>query len=198
MAFYQIGKFRAFYDKEKFSEIDEKYLSQFSAIDRSGIFISTGDKPSKEQIELQEHRMDILSGQLEFTNEKIFYEAYCKLNYDGIISQRYVIDLLWDFCFITKMGKILDVRSSIEKIEDDYLGKPDTKAVILRYYQIPNTIWSYMFGKKSKIDIVIKIDRVKKIEGDLTLGFWLHTKDFTLNCDIHNKNIRILSKGEYN
>lgn len=197
MGHYRIGKFKIFYSKDRFREIDEPFLTKLTPTERFGL--RTG---LRDDIRLKLHNLRIskLKGDLKALSGASFVDKWVNFEFKEKQAQIVALELIEDYFLIHKNGEIVDYRDEITQIIDSFSYDVNThfplgEIIGLRFNlagSVIDSILYYLFiSTPNTVDLNLNLTSVKYITGDLH-NITIVTKSMTI---LLRKSITIAEFG---
>lgn len=175
MGHYTIDKYKIFYSRDRFAEIDDPYLATLDPLERIGINMLGMDlKPRGARLELDKLHIATLEADYQRLSQESFEDKWVKLSFNEKEASVNSWEIIYDYFHIFKNGKIKDKRDFGEKIADSYTGQEalyqQGKIVELTFNisTFHENLWDKLIGKKSELIKELDLKSITAIEGTLT------------------------------
>ena len=126
-------------------------------------------------------------------NPSHFKEQFVKFSLSGQDARSDAFDLLYDWCSLSKLGRITDDRDTVDKLTSNYEGDsllfPVGKVFHIVLKAIPhNSFINRLFSSSKEVRVEIDTQKISRLEGVIS--------DFTLVMEqvvlsFNNKGIEI-------
>ncbi len=165
MPYCKIANYHVFLHRSLYSQIVSEVLKDKPPVYKVSSFIS-GSEANKEK----ENAIIYWLEKKFKENPSHFKEQFVKFSLFGQDARSDVFDLLYDWCSLSKLGRIVGNRDEVNKLISDYEGKslsyPAGKVFHIVVKVIPhNSFINKLLSPSKEIMVEIDTQKVTRLEG---------------------------------